>query len=90
MRFGLDPNDEHVFDVSDPTAYALRTLKPAGYRQAAEAAFDELSARYRSSEPSAWRAPRAMFEMSAQGAGQPPPMPFFDRGTWEQIVELGP
>jgi penicillin G amidase len=90
VRFGLEPNDEHLYDVSDPTAYALRTLKPVGYRQAAEAAFDELAARFRSSEPSAWRTPRAMFDMAVQGAGSPPPMPFFDRGTWEQIVELGP
>jgi hypothetical protein len=31
-----------------------------------------------------------MYDVTAQGAGQAPPLPFFDRGTWEQIVELGP
>ncbi|MGI8922041.1 MAG: penicillin acylase family protein [Solirubrobacteraceae bacterium] len=83
------PNPEHVFDVSLGQAYALRTLSPAGYRAAAAAAFSALSSRYHSSEPSAWRAPRVMVNQSAQGAEQPPPMPFFDRGTWEQFVELG-
>jgi hypothetical protein len=31
-----------------------------------------------------------MFDTSSQGAGSFPPLPFFDRGTWQQIVELGP
>jgi hypothetical protein len=31
-----------------------------------------------------------MFQESSLGAEQPPPMPFFDRGTFEQVVELGP
>lgn len=35
-----------------------------------------------------WRTPRAMYDVSAQGAGSPPELPFYDRGTYEQIVEL--
>jgi hypothetical protein len=31
-----------------------------------------------------------MYPENAQGAEQPPPMPFFDRGTFEQVVALGP
>ena len=31
-----------------------------------------------------------MYSESALGAESPPPMPFFDRGTFEQVVELGP
>ena len=34
--------------------------------------------------------PRRMYKVTAQGAGSAPPLPFFDRGTWEQIVELSP
>ena len=34
------------------------------------------------------REPRDMFDQTALGAEQPPPMPFFDRGTFEQFVEL--
>jgi hypothetical protein len=31
-----------------------------------------------------------MYEPEAQGAGSFDPFPFYDRGTWQQIVELGP
>jgi len=31
-----------------------------------------------------------MYEMTAQGAAAIPELPFFDRGTWEQFVEVGP
>jgi penicillin amidase len=84
-----EPNDEHVFDVNIGQAYALRVLGPAAWRRAASAAFDALSKRFGSGDPASWRAHRAMFNQSALGAEQPPPMPFFDRGTFEQVVELG-
>jgi hypothetical protein len=38
----------------------------------------------------AWREPRRMYEPEAQGAGSFDPFPFYDSGTWQQIVELGP
>lgn len=87
---GGEPNDEHVFDVNIGQAYALRTLGPAGWRRAAAATFTALSQRFGSANPSAWREPRAMFDQTALGAESPPPMPFFDRGTFEQVVSLGP
>ena len=87
---GGEPNDEHVFDVNIGQAYALRTLGPARWRQAASATFHALSKQFHSTDPSKWREPRAMFPQSALGAEQPPPMPFFDRGTFEQVVQLGP
>jgi hypothetical protein len=31
-----------------------------------------------------------MYTPSAQGAGSFDPIPFFDRGTWQQVVELAP
>jgi hypothetical protein len=31
-----------------------------------------------------------MYDVAAQGAGSPPALPFFDRGTYEQIIELSP
>jgi hypothetical protein len=31
-----------------------------------------------------------MYEVSAQGAAAIPELPFYDRGTWEQSVALGP
>jgi hypothetical protein len=86
---GGEPNDEHVFDVDLGQAYALRTLAPGAWRSAAAATFSALAAHFKSSDPSKWRAPRTMFNQSVLGAEQPPPMPFFDRGTFEQVVELG-
>ena len=87
---GGEPNDEHVFDVNIGQAYALRTLGAGGWRRAAAAAFSALASHFKSGDPSKWRAPRAMFAQTEFGAEQPPPMPFFDRGTFEQVVELGP
>ena len=82
------PNTEHVFDVSLGQAYALRRLGPASTRLAAARAFDQLAAKFHSSSTAKWREPRTMFDVSSQGAESPPPMPFFDRGTFEQFVEL--
>jgi hypothetical protein len=31
-----------------------------------------------------------MYSPSAQGAASFEDIPFFDRGTWQQVVELGP
>jgi hypothetical protein len=87
---GGEPNDEHDFDVNIGQAYALRTLGPRAWRRAAASTFRILTKRYHSSNPTEWREARTMFPQSALGAEQPPPMPFFDRGTFEQIVELGP
>jgi penicillin G amidase len=86
---GGQPNDEHVFDVSLGQAYALRTERPAGWRRAAQATYAALTRRFHSGNPATWREPRATFPQSALGAEQPPPMPFFDRGTFEQVVALG-
>jgi penicillin amidase len=87
---GGEPNDEHVFDVDLGQAYALRTLGPTQWRTAASATFNYLTRHFKSTDPSRWRSPRAMFPESALGAEQPPPMPFFDRGTFEQVISLGP
>ena len=68
----------------------LRTLSARGYRRAAAAAYNALVKRFNSGDPAAWREPRLMYEPEAQGAGSFDPFPFYDRGTWQQIVELGP
>ena len=80
----------HFFDTTHPEAYALRTLGPDGYRKAAERAFEELDDRFDSQDPDDWREPRRLYDVPALGAEDPPELPFFDRGTWEQFVELGP
>jgi penicillin amidase len=81
----------HAFDVSNGDAYALRTLTPRGYRQAAKLAFLSLSKRFGTDDFTRWREPRRLYKPSAQGAGKfPTPFPFFDRGTFQHNTELGP
>jgi penicillin G amidase len=84
---GGEPNEEHVFDVSWGQAYALEHLSPTGYRAAAASAYASLAQRL-GPDPSDWRQPRTLVKQSSEGAEQPPPLPFYDRGTWEQLVEL--
>jgi len=86
---GGEPNNEHDFDVNIGQAYALRTLGPASWRRAASATFTALVRQFRTGDPARWREPRTMFRETSLGAEQPPPMPFFDRGTFEQVDELG-
>jgi hypothetical protein len=49
-----------------------------------------LTARSGSSDPTTWTSPRAMYDVSVQGLADKPALKFFDRGTWQQWVELGP
>jgi penicillin amidase len=80
----------HVYDMTDKQAYGFRTLDAAGMRKAAAQAFDVLKDRFGTDDVTRWRAPREMYKVGAQGAGSAPPLPFFDRGTYEQLVELAP
>ncbi|MDX6672213.1 MAG: penicillin amidase [Solirubrobacteraceae bacterium] len=80
----------HYFDATHPESFALRTQTRTGYRLAAERAFDVLARRFGTQDPARWREPRRMFDFQGLAGAQPPPLPFFDRGTWEQLVELGP
>ncbi|MEX2196640.1 MAG: penicillin acylase family protein [Thermoleophilaceae bacterium] len=83
-------SSSHEYDVTLLEAFALRTLDAAGYRRAAEAALPLLEQRFGSSDPASWREPRRMYEPGSQGAASLDPFPFFDRGTFQHVVELGP
>jgi hypothetical protein len=89
-HLGGKTGTSHEFDISNGEAFALRTLTPGGYRQAAEATFAAMAKRFGTDDVARWREPRRMYEVTAQGAAKPPEIPFFDRGTWEQLVELAP
>jgi penicillin G amidase len=78
------------FDASNGEVYGLRHLKPRGLRRAAAIASKRLRKRFGSGTPSKWRQPRPMADTSSMGAGSYPPFPLFDRGTWQQVVLLGP
>jgi len=77
--------------MQNTTSYALRTLAPnKGFREAADTAFTALEKKFGTKDPAGWRDKREMYKYMIQGAGDPPPLPFYDRGTWEQIIEVGP
>jgi penicillin amidase len=88
--FGTGPGSSHAFELSNVKVYSIRKLDARGWRQAAKLAFPALEAKFGSPDPAKWREPRRMYSTSAQGAGSFPDIPFFDRGTWQQVVELGP
>ena len=85
-----ETGSSHEFDITNGEAAALRLLGPRAYGRAADATAALLAERFGSADPAAWREPRRMYELSAQGAGAADDLPFFDRGTWEQSVLLGP
>ncbi|WP_205699008.1 penicillin acylase family protein [Conexibacter sp. SYSU D00693] len=88
-KFGTTTSSSHVYDFSNGMAYAFRTLDDRQLRLAAAAALGRLEDKFGTTDPAGWREPRTMYDVGTQGAAQPDDLPFFDRGTWEQIVELG-
>lgn len=79
----------HFFDATHLESTGLRTLGRAAYRRAAFATFGALEERFSTVDTTRWREPRRMYEVGAVGATSAEPIPFFDRGTYEQFVELG-
>ncbi|MFL5889156.1 MAG: penicillin acylase family protein [Solirubrobacteraceae bacterium] len=84
------PGEEGFVESTLGETYALRALDNRGLQRAAALAASDLSARFGTSDPAGWREPRAMIAASAQGLASPPPIPLLNRGSYEQIVELGP
>jgi acyl-homoserine lactone acylase PvdQ len=74
----------HAFDFSGADAIAFRDLTAAGLRRAAGNAATALG------DPSTWRQPRRMYDVTVLGVAPKPALKFYDRGTWQQAVELGP
>ena len=84
-----ETGSSHEFDISNGEAIALRTIGPKGYAKAAKRTAKALTERFGTGAPDRWREPRRMYEVSAQGAGSAPELPFFDRGTWSQSLAMG-
>jgi len=82
------PGRSHQFDFGAAAATAI--LRGANLRDLAGEAATALQARFGSADPATWREPRKMYEVTATGGASPPPLRFFDRGTWQQSVELAP
>jgi hypothetical protein len=88
---GHSAGGSHHQETTSLESWSLRNLGARGYRTAAAAAFEALEEEFGSRQPSKWRRPRPEYNGSSQGAASfPDPFPFFDRGTWQQIVALGP
>ena len=86
----LDVKRSGDFDATLGEVYGLQHLKRSGLRSAARGAYNRLRKRFGSTKPSGWRQPRPMTDTSSMGAGSFDPFPMFDRGTWQQVVLLGP
>jgi hypothetical protein len=80
----------HLFDLTHLQSQAMLQLSRADWRAAASTAFGVLAQRFGSDDPARWREPRRMYEIGASGATSPPTIPFFDRGTYEELIEVGP
>lgn len=88
--FETSPGSSHRQELSNVQVYSLRSIGAKGWRQAAKLAFPALATRFGSEDPAKWRDKRLMYSPGAQGAASFGPIPFMDRGTWQQVVELGP
>jgi hypothetical protein len=84
-----EPGSKGYVDSSLGETYALRTLTPAAARRAAAAAAAALTAHFGTADPAGWREPRATVSAQAQGLASPPAIPLLNRGSFEQVVELG-
>ena len=84
-----ETSTSHEYDITNGEAIAMRALGPKGYARAARATATKLADRFETRDVSAWRAPRLMYDVASQGAASAPELPFFDRGTWSQSLELG-
>ena len=84
-----EPGSSHQFDISNGEALALRSVGPRGYAKAAARTAAALEKRFGDAAPAAWREPRRIYDVGAQGAGSAPELPFFDRGTWSQSLAMG-
>ena len=84
------PGDEGFVEATVGETYALRTLPVAALQEAAEAAGEALERRFGTDDPAQWREPRTMIEASPLGLAKAPKIGLINRGSWEQLVELGP
>jgi penicillin G amidase len=84
------PGSSHAFDFGGADGAAFLRLEVPALREAAVEAAQALARRFGSTDPAAWREPRRMYDVAVLGVAAKPPLEFYDRGTWQQAVELGP
>ena len=80
------PGRSHAFDFGGADGAAFMEMTHSDLARVANRAAKALG----SSDPAAWRQPRRMYDVSVLGLAEKPALKFYDRGTWQQAVELGP
>jgi penicillin amidase len=80
----------HPYEVGAAESAALRSLTTARLVEAADHAAAALQRRFGTLDQAAWRDPRKLYDVQVQGAARKPTLEFFDRGTSQQAVALGP
>jgi penicillin amidase len=78
------PGRSHAFDFGGADGAAWLSVTNLTLQEAARNAAAALG------DPSTWRKPRRMYDVSVLGLAPKPTLRFYDRGTWQQAVELGP
>jgi penicillin amidase len=81
------PGRSHAFDFGGAAATAFFDADMQRY---AVAAATRLASRFGSADSASWREPRRMYDVTQTGGAPKPALKFYDRGTWQQSVELGP
>jgi penicillin G amidase len=89
-RLHENSSSSHQFDVANAVGVAMLDASKTDLRQAANLALTALGKRFGSSDPATWREPRRQYDVSISGLAPKPTLRFYDRGTWQQAVELGP
>jgi acyl-homoserine lactone acylase PvdQ len=84
-----EPGSKGFVEATLGETVALRTASARELRAAAADAAAALAERFGTPDPTRWRAPRPLVEAIQQGLVDPPPIPLQNRGSYEQIVELG-
>jgi penicillin amidase len=84
------PGRSHAFDFGGADGAAFARLDAAGLRRAAASAAGALSRRFGSADTARWREPRRLYDVEVTGVAPKPALRFYDRGTWQQAVALGP
>jgi acyl-homoserine lactone acylase PvdQ len=80
----------HPFDFGGADATAFHRLDAGELQGVAASAEAALAIRFGSSDPATWREPRRMYDVTVTGVAEKPVLKSYDRGTWQQSVELGP
>ena len=89
-RLGHGAGGSHLQECASLESFGLRTLGRRGYRKAAVEAMTALEEQFGAKDPEAWKIDRPTYPVGSEGGGSfPEPFPFFDRGTWTELTELG-